>query len=371
MNAPVNSWLSESLDEPTRCAIQRMRRLDDVARIAVLPDVHVAGDVCVGTATATRRLLYPGAVGGDIGCGMLAVAFDVQADALRDASVAGQVLRRLTERIPQSRRQRRHLVPWPDELRLADLSCQFRIDDDARLQLGTLGGGNHFVELQSDEAGQLWLMLHTGSRAVGQAVRNHHVAGAQRGGGVAALDADAPAGEAYLNDATWAGRYASANRAAIAACVVETLREVLNARPIDGTRVECDHNHVRRESHDNEPLFVHRKGAMPAGEGIAGVLPGSMGTRSYHVEGRGCVASLESSAHGAGRRFSRAQARERFGNSDVRHQLGDVWYDPRHLASLREEAPHAYKDVRAVLRAQDDLVRVTRTLRPVLAFKGR
>lgn len=374
MSVPVNWWLSEGVDDSVKRAIERMRALDDVVRIAVMPDVHVAGDLCVGTATATRRLLYPAAVGGDIGCGMLAIAFDVDADALRHGNVAGRVLRGFTDRIPQSRRHRRHLLPWPDELKLDELSCRFRLDDDAALQLGTLGGGNHFVELQADEAGQLWLMLHTGSRAVGQAVRNHHVASIRPGhfsGPVGALDATTPEGQSYLRDAAWASRYASANRAAIAACVVDVMRDALNARPIDGTRIECDHNHVREEAHDGERVFVHRKGAMAADDGVAGVLPGSMGTRSYHVEGRGCVASLRSSAHGAGRRFSRATARERFANADVKHQLRDVWYDPRQLAALREEAPHAYKDVRAVLRAQEELVRVTRTLRPVLAFKGR
>lgn len=374
MSERVNWWLSESVDDAVKRAVDRMSRLDDVVRIAVMPDVHLAGDLCVGTATATRRLLYPALVGGDIGCGMLAVALDVEADAVRDASVAGRVLRRLTERIPQSRRHRRHLLPWPDELRLEDLSCHFRLDDDARLQLGTVGGGNHFVELQADEAGQLWLMLHTGSRAVGQAVRAAHTPerpGHFSGPEPPSLDAATPAGQAYLHDATWASRYAAANRAAIAACVVEVLREVLKAQPIDSTRIECDHNHVRRESHEGGDVFVHRKGAMAADDGVAGVVPGSMGTRSYHVEGRGCGASLRSSAHGAGRRFSRSAARERFTNADVKHQLGDVWYDPRQVSALREETPHAYKDVRAVLRAQEELVRVTRTLRPVLAFKGR
>lgn len=372
--APVNWWLSESVDNGVRSVVDRMSRLDDVVRIAVMPDVHVAGDICVGTATATRRLLYPAAVGGDIGCGMLAIGFDVEADALQDASAAGLVLRRLTERIPQSRRQRRHVLPWPDDLPLARLSSgglSNVLRDEAALQLGTLGGGNHFVELQTDEAGQLWLMLHTGSRAVGQTVRNYHVAGATNAGGVASLDAASDAGQAYLNDATWASAYAAANREAIARCVIDTLRETLNARPTAETPITCDHNHVRREQHDGEWLLVHRKGAMPADAGIAGVLPGSMGTRSYHVEGRGSEAALRSSAHGAGRRFSRAAARERFGSADVKHQLRDVWYDPRQLKSLREETPHAYKDVRAVLRAQEDLVRVTRTLRPVLAFKGR
>ena len=372
MSASINWWLSESVDDAVTRAVDRMSRLDDVVRIAVMPDVHVSGDACVGTATATRRLLYPSLVGGDIGCGMLALAFDVEAEAIRAPAIAGSILRRLTERIPTSRRVRRHAMPMPDDLRPDALSFSFD-RDEATLQLGTLGGGNHFVELQSDEAGQLWLMLHTGSRSIGQALRNHHVstmAQAEMPVTRKALDSTTPAGQAYLNDATWASRYASANRATIAACVIDVLRDVINARPIDEARIECDHNHVRPETHEGEAFLVHRKGAMNADAGVFGVLPGSMGTRSYHVEGRGCDASLRSSAHGAGRRLSRSIARDRFATSDVRHQLRDVWYDPRHAKAFREELPQAYKDVRAVLRAQAELVRVTRTLRPVLVFKG-
>jgi tRNA-splicing ligase RtcB len=408
--APVRWWLSESVDDGVKRAIERMSNLDDVVRIAVLPDVHVAGDICVGTATATRRLIYPAAVGGDIGCGMLALGFDTDADALRRGDIAGAVLRSLCETIPASRRLRRFASSLPEELRVEDLSThsiRAFAKSDAGLQLGTVGGGNHFVELQSDEQDQLWLMIHTGSRAIGQAVRNHHVAGALalsrfprnpgQGGseGSAArqaedphpnplpgyrerelkkwspcLDSDTSAGQAYLNDAAWASRYAAANRARIAEDVIAVLREVIDTHPIESTRIECDHNHVRHESHDGERVFVHRKGAMSSDAGVLGVLPGSMGTLSYHVEGRGNGASLRSSAHGAGRRMSRAVAREKFASGDLKHQLRNVRFDPRQTKSLIEEAPHAYKDVRAVLRAQEDLVRVVRTLKPVLVFKG-
>lgn len=371
--APVRWWLSESVDDGVKRAIERMRRLDDVVRIAVLPDVHVAGDICVGTATATRRLIYPAAVGGDIGCGMLSLGFDTDATALRHGEIAGAILRRFCESIPAMRRNRRFAPALPDGLRVDELSCASLrgfAKSDAALQLGTVGGGNHFVELQSDEQDRLWLMIHTGSRAIGQAVRNHHVTGAMKTHRLACLDADTPDGQAYLNDAAWASRYAAANRERIASDVIDVLRNVVGAKPIESSRIECDHNHVRRESHDGESVFVHRKGAMSSDAGALGVLPGSMGTLSYHVEGRGCDASLRSSAHGAGRRMSRSVARETFASSDLKHQLRNVWFDPRQTASLIEEAPHAYKEVRSVLRAQEDLVRVVRTLRPVLVFKG-
>ena len=152
--------------------------------------------------------------------------------------------------------------------------------------------------------------------------------------------------------------------------VAKILRDTVGATLIESMTLSCDHNHVQRESHGSEMLYVHRKGAMPAEAGTPGVLPGSMGTLSYHVEGRGCEKSLHSSAHGAGRRFSRAAAREAFSTADLKHQMRNVWFDPRKVQALREESPNAYKDVRAVLRAQSELVRVTRTLRPLLVYKS-
>jgi tRNA-splicing ligase RtcB (3'-phosphate/5'-hydroxy nucleic acid ligase) len=373
--APMRSWLAMPMEDAAARAIERVRRADDVAYVAVMPDVHLAADVCVGTATATRRLLYPSAVGGDIGCGMLALAFDADADAVRDPAGAGTVLRALGERIPGQRRSRRNVMPQPPGLALGDLShpsLSAGVADEARLQLGTLGGGNHFVEFQADAEDRLWLMIHSGSRAVGQAVKAHHLARATlRSASMPALDASTENGQAYLHDQEWARAYAHANRQAMAEQVVDAMRELFGIHPVESTAIACDHNHVRAESHFGQTLFVHRKGAMPADNGEPGVVPGSMGTASYHVEGRGCAESLRSSAHGAGRLLSRAAARDRFTRHDLRRQMGEVWFDPRMSQALREEAPRSYKDVRAVMRAQGELVKVVRTLRPLLVYKGR
>ena len=186
-----------------------------------------------------------------------------------------------------------------------------------------------------------------------------------------ALDAAVDEGRAYLHDQEWARAYAHANRAAMADQMVAVVKELFRVAPVDSSTVACDHNHVRPETHFGETLLVHRKGAMPADEAMAGVVPGSMGTASYHVEGRGCAESLRSSAHGAGRALSRGAARERFTRHDLRRQMGPVWYDPRMADALREESPKSYKDVRSVMRAQADLVRIVRTLRPLLVYKGR
>ena len=152
--APVTKWLAMPMETLAHEAIERVRRAEDVVHVAVMPDVHLAGDVCVGTAMATRRLLYPSAVGGDIGCGMLAVAFDAPADVLRDAANAGALLRLLGEKIPAQRRHRSRTLPFPSSLdprELSHPSLQSFADDEGRLQFGTLGGGNHFVEMQADE----------------------------------------------------------------------------------------------------------------------------------------------------------------------------------------------------------------------------
>jgi tRNA-splicing ligase RtcB len=355
-------------------AIERVRRADDVAYVAVMPDVHLAVDVCVGTATATRRLVYPSAVGGDIGCGMLAVAFDAGADCLRDPVRAGALLRALGERIPGQRRSRRNALPMPPDLKVEGLShpsLASSIRDEAALQLGTLGGGNHFVELQADETDQLWLMIHSGSRAAGQAVKAHHLARATlRSASMMALDAGADEGRAYLHDQQWARAYARANRLAMSEQVVAAMKDLFGVAAIESTAITCDHNHVQPELHFGQTLLVHRKGAMPAEDGQPGVVPGSMGTLSYHVKGRGCAAALNSSAHGAGRLLSRGAAKDRFTRRDLRQQMGEVWFDPRMSQSLREEAPKSYKDVRAVMRAQGELVKVVRTLRPVMVYKG-
>jgi tRNA-splicing ligase RtcB len=362
------------LDTLVRRALDRARRADDVVRLAVMPDVHLATDVCVGTAMATRRLVYPAAVGGDIGCGMLAVRFDAPADVLADPARAGAVLRAIGERAPSRRRHRAATLPLPQDCAVSDLShpaLTSDAKDEGTLQFGTLGGGNHFIELQADADARLWLMIHSGSRAMGQAIRSHHLArSTMRSGAMPVLDTAIDTGQAYLHDQEWARRYARGNRLAMAEQVFAALRDVADVRPIDSTLIECDHNHVRCESHFGQTLLVHRKGAMPADENLPGVIPGSMGTTSVHVVGRGVEESLRSSAHGAGRQMSRHAARERFNRAELRHQMSGVWYDPRLAKAMCEESPKAYKDLRTVLRAQADLVEVVRTLRPLLVYKG-
>ena len=371
--AQVRYWVEGPLPQDVEAAIRRMAHSEEVRHVAVMPDVHLAADVCVGMVVATTNVLYPNAVGGDIGCGVAAIAFDGEAALLDNERDAAAILAGLYRRVPLIRHSRKGGPRLPAALDAATLSSP-RLEGlkqgEGSLQIGTLGRGNHFVELQADEAGRLWLMVHSGSRGMGQAIRDHHLGQGSAGrNGLRFLNADGPAGRAYLQDLTWALDYAEASRLAMVRAVREVMEDVLGILADEASYVSCNHNHVRRETHLGETLWVHRKGAMSAAEGEPGLIPGSMGTHSFHVEGRGCEEALASSAHGAGRRLSRTEARHRLSTKDVTRELRGVWFDHRLAPRLREEAPSAYKDVDGVLRAQHELVRIVRTIRPVLCFK--
>ena len=372
--AALKTWVAAPIDGDVADAIERLRRAPDVQRVAVMPDIHLAVDVCVGVAVATSRLIYPQAVGGDIGCGVLAVPFDLDAACLNNPARAGQVLAQLGRSLPARRRNRSAAIPLPDDLAaaaLSDAKLETLRRTEGALAFATLGSGNHFAELQADEAGRLWLMVHSGSRALGPAIRDHHLARAEPvGSGLKALDASGEQGSAYLRDAAWARRYADASRRQMALCFGEVVSAILGGKLQWAEALATDHNHVELEEHGAATFWVHRKGAMPARYGQDGALPGSMGSASFHVQGRGCVDALCSSAHGAGRLMSRTEARKRVTERDLRRQMSGVWYDHRQSDKLRDEAPTAYKDIRAVLRAQHELVKVIRVLRPLLNYKG-
>jgi tRNA-splicing ligase RtcB (3'-phosphate/5'-hydroxy nucleic acid ligase) len=367
------------MDSGVTQAIEHLRHAPDVQHIAVMPDVHLSADVCIGVAVATSSLIYPQAVGGDLGCGMLAVALNVEAADLRNPKLADQLLDGLRQVVPARRHNRNRVIPLPEDLQSSNCLSSAKLEyllrrGDGVTEFGTLGSGNHFVEIQGDDEDRLWLMVHSGSRALGQAIRDHHLARAepvtQR---LRALDSKTEAGQQYLNDVRWARRYADTSRKEIARAAGDLLGRLLGAAGCTcswETLITTDHNHVSQECHFGRQLCVHRKGAMSAQPGESGVLPGSMGTLSFHVEGRGNQDALCSSAHGAGRKLSRTAARAGITEQQFRRQMEGVWYETRLAAQLRDEAPSAYKDIRAVLRAQRDLVKVTRTLRPLLNYKG-
>jgi tRNA-splicing ligase RtcB len=371
---PLHTWLVDSLHGDVREAIARLRRAADVQHVAVMPDVHLATDVCVGVAIGTSHLIYPQAVGGDIGCGILAVPFNVGADVLADATVAGQILAKLARAVP-ARRWNRKVAQEPSadiaNVTLSHPQLEALWRRQGTLEFATLGSGNHFAELQADSDRRLWLMVHSGSRAMGPAIRDHHL---ERGelatSGLRALDANSGEGRAYLNDAIWARNYAAANRRQIAVNIGEIMATTLGATLEWERAIVSDHNHVESESHFGRSLWVHRKGSMAAMEDQWGALPGSMGAVSFHVQGRGCPEALRSSAHGAGRLMSRTAARQNVSTRELQRQMTGIWYDYRLVDRLRDEAPSAYKDIRAVARAQRELIKIARVLRPVLNYKG-
>lgn len=370
--ATLDQWLAHPLDADVRAALERLREADDVVAVAVMPDVHLASEVCIGVALATRSRLLPAAVGSDIGCGMAALGFDGEAEALFEAGP--RVLARLGAAIPVIRHRARSRPQLPDALIETPLSAdalERAKRHDAIVQLGSLGRGNHFVELQHDDQGSVWAMVHTGSRGIGQSIRNWHEQHATPDTvGLRGIAADSEAGRAYLSDLEWALRYADENRRRILDIVAQVLSDELGWTPLERTRIECQHNFVRCEQHEHGALWVHRKGAISARDGEPGIIPGSMGSTSFLVEGRGHPRSLCSSSHGAGRAMRRGEAQRKVTIKQLRRELRGVVFDERLIEHLRDEAPSAYKDIGAVMRAQRELTRVITRLRPLLAFKG-
>lgn len=370
----IKSWTAKLLSKPICQRLDRLSKCRDVVRIAVMPDVHLAQPLCNGVVVATRNFVLPEAVGGDIGCGyLMADISGGNAEELRQ--IANDVLRRIERSVPIIRHAgtsaERQLSNQLNEHPLSGECLNKLKYRDARVQLGTLGRGNHFVEIQESNAGSLHLLIHSGSRAVGQAILSHHLRYADIDSDSKArfLTADSDAGKAYLNDMEWARGYAKANRWKILQAVDQTLQDVGFKVEIDSA-IDKDHNHVEREVHDGGELLVHRKGAQRLDDDEVSIVPGSMGEASYLVSGRGCQAAMYSCAHGAGRQLARKEAANQISVKDLKRQMGNVYFDQSKSRRLLDEAPAAYKDIRLVMKAQKLLVRIEQPRWPVLNFKA-
>ncbi|QSQ11691.1 RtcB family protein [Myxococcus landrumensis] len=346
-----------------------------VEHVAAMPDLHVSEGIAVGTVFATEHHVVPGALGGDLGCGVSAYRFEYPA-----ASLGPDVLRELLERLAQvipvgDATHRGRGLALPSELEAPPLSTQKLRHAWERLaprHLGTLGGGNHFLELDRDAVGDLWLLVHSGSRGVGAAISDHHqrVARAMGEGSLPGLRLDTPEGAACLADLELACRFARANRDTLAARALAVLAPTLEVAPDEASTVDLHHNHVSREWHFGRALWVHRKGAMGLEAGRRGLIPGSMGTASYVVEGRGEPRAFHSCSHGAGRVLTRREARARIRPAALEQALRRVVHDSGRAASLVEEAPAAYRDIAEVLEDEADLVTPVRRLTPMAVLKG-
>lgn len=346
-----------------------------IEHVAAMPDLHVSSGVAVGTVFATAHHVVPGALGGDLGCGVSAYRFP-QPAALPGRDVLEPLLARLAREVPVGDAVHRGQgVPLPPALESPPLSTQKLRHAWERLaprHLGTLGGGNHFLELDRDAGGDVWLLLHTGSRGVGAAIADHHqrVARALGEGTLPALSTHTPEGLACLADLDLACRFARANRDAIAARSLPLVAEALGVSVDPESTVDVHHNHVALEVHGGRTLLIHRKGAVGLEAGQRGLIPGSMGTASYVVEGRGEPRAFRSCSHGAGRVLTRTEARARIRPAALEHALRRVVYDRGRAASLVEEAPAAYRDITEVLEDEADLVTPLLRLTPLAVLKG-
>jgi tRNA-splicing ligase RtcB len=346
--------------------------------VAAMPDVHFGKGATVGSVIAMKGAVSPAAVGVDIGCGMAAVRTSLTAGDLPD-DLRG-IRRELERTIPVGFNQHRDAVERPQDKEFWDEFHQLTpaVKDllpKARRQLGTLGGGNHFIELCLDSEDRVWMMLHSGSRNIGKTLAEIHIQRAKK----LAHNRDLPdrdlavflAGtkemDEYRRDLFWAQRYAMKNREAMLGLYEDVLRRF---RPdVEfADRVLCHHNYVAEETHFGEEVLVTRKGAIRAGRGELGIIPGSMGTRSFIVRGLGSAQSFESASHGAGRRMSRGEARRRFTVKDLEAQTRGV--ECRKDGGVLDEIPAAYKSIEQVMENQKDLVEVVAELRQVLCVKG-
>jgi tRNA-splicing ligase RtcB len=381
--APLAEVESQALDQ-----LKNIAALPWVRHIAVMPDVHLGKGATVGSVIAMKDALAPAAVGVDIGCGMGAIRTNLTASDLPDdlRPIRWDLERAIpvgfaSHESPAFGRPRSQLGGKAAALfrGFGRLDSQVRdLEGRAQKQCGTLGGGNHFIELCLDEEAEprVWMILHSGSRNIGKTLAEIHIARAKKlahnqllpDRDLAVFLAGTPEMDAYAHDLEWAQAYAFLNREVMFELYKDVMRrhfpDVAFAPPI-----LCHHNYVARERHfGEEGLYVTRKGAINAEAGRLGVIPGSMGTCSYIVEGLGNAEALASASHGAGRRMSRHQAKKRFTLADLVRQTAGV--ECRKDRAVLDEIPGAYKDIEEVMRHQADLVKIRHTLKQVLCVKG-
>lgn len=359
--------------------------------VALMPDAHAGKGSAVGTVIPTLDAVIPAAVGVDIGCGMVAAK-----TVYTESELAGRDLGELRVAIeksiplsPGNYNANRDRFPFTrakiEELEALAESTQVDLSHSPkwREQLGSLGGGNHFIELCIDDTGCVWMFLHSGSRGVGNKIAQRHIKVAQMlmkrwwielpNPDLAYLPQGTPEFACYIRELNWAQQFALHNRAEMMdrfrlALALWMGRDPEDAEAIEIDRVNCHHNYTRKESHGGRDVWLTRKGAVDAHEGVRGVIPGSMGTRSYIVRGKGSEAGLCSAPHGAGRRFSRNEARRRFTAEDLAKAMEGIEY--RHGEAWIDEIPQAYKDIDQVMEDAADLVEVEAVLRQVLNVKG-
>jgi tRNA-splicing ligase RtcB (3'-phosphate/5'-hydroxy nucleic acid ligase) len=380
VNDRLYSWASLIERETLRQA-ERTSRLPIVAgHVALMPDAHIGMGATIGSVIPTGEAIIPSAVGVDIGCGMIAARLDLTASQLPDD--LGGVLSAIERAVPAG------LGEWhaeaPDEAQVwyaehPNPALTAKQVTRALEQFGTLGSGNHFFEMALDEKDRVWLVMHSGSRGVGNQLATKHIKVARtladthgltpEDPELAWLQEGMPQFDAYVRDMLWAQEYAMANRDRMMAAAQSAIFEELG-RGKEVERVNCHHNFAAREEHAGRQVWITRKGAIRAERGDLGVIPGAMGGRSYIVRGRGEPLSWRSCAHGAGRVLSRRAARKKFAAADLATAMeGRIWQQ-KQAQALLDEIPAAYKDIDIVMNDQRDLVEIIHELRGIVNYKG-
>ncbi|MEQ6310998.1 RtcB family protein [Delftia acidovorans] len=393
---PIKMWTKGvPVEDEARRQLENAARLPVVFKhVAAMPDVHLGIGATVGSVIPTIKAIIPAAVGVDIGCGMMAAKTTLRAEDLPDN--LGPLRSAIEQAVPHGsvpRHRGRDPGSWENPpvsvdqvwATLADefdLLCELHprlANTNNRKHLGTLGSGNHFIEICLDEAGFVWFMLHSGSRGVGNAIGTHFIELAKKDAelhqrnlpdkDLAYFEEGARYFGDYVRGVSWAQKFAMRNREVMMANLIATVRKVI-AKPFEShvEAVNCHHNYVQQERHFGQDVFITRKGAVSARRGELGIIPGSMGARSYIVRGLGNPESFESCSHGAGRVMSRTKAKKMFSVED--HIKATEGVECRKDADVVDEIPMAYKDIDAVMAAQQDLVEVVHTLKQVVCVKG-
>jgi tRNA-splicing ligase RtcB (3'-phosphate/5'-hydroxy nucleic acid ligase) len=393
--APVKAWVKGvPIDDGARRQLENTARLPFIhSHVAAMPDVHFGLGATIGLVIATKKAIIPAAVGVDIGCGMMAVRTSLEAHQLPDSLAAlrsnmeaavphGGVgaksgWRDKTPPIVTARFENTGLADGLERVREKHKGIHNR---HYVTQLGTLGGGNHFIELCLDEKDFVWVMLHSGSRGIGNAIGRYFIerareklSGREAGRNLpdrnlAWLEEGEQDFIDYVEAVSWAQDYARINRELMMERILGVMRKQLKKFKTDKLAINCHHNYVQQEHHFGADVWVTRKGAVRAGEGELGIIPGSMGTKSFIVRGKGSVDSFCSCSHGAGRVMSRTKAKQSFTLKDHREATAGV--ECRKDKGVIDETPKAYKDIDQVMNAQKDLVEILHTLKQVVCIKG-
>ncbi|HCO08828.1 MAG TPA: RtcB family protein [Acinetobacter ursingii] len=386
---PVKIFTND-IDQDSIEQLTKMAQLQFIhSHIAVMPDVHVGKGATVGSVIPTKHAIIPAAVGVDIGCGMNAIRLNLKSSQLPD-NLSGlrhaierkvpvgfdlhkQVKAKASTLTPLDKRLQPIISKHPGLVRMLR-----KFDMTWQKQLGTLGGGNHFIELCLDENQDVWIMLHSGSRGLGNVIGTYFIELAKkeaqhRFGHVPDKDLSYFAEGStsfydYVEAVEWAQVYAYENRREMMRLILEAIRPLLPSFQLTKEAINCHHNYVSQEQHDGENLLITRKGAIRAGKDELGIIPGSMGARSYIVRGKGNPDSFCSCSHGAGRKMSRNKAKHLFNQQDLIQQTQGI--ECRKDAGVIDEIPAAYKDIDQVMAHQSDLIEVVHTLKQVLCIKG-